>query len=140
MLALLLAFGGNRMPRPQTSSIREALGPAGHNTHAAVGRSIVWKATEPMPPLLQSLLAAARSGAVSLLAQAMDAPATVWLYVANADRFENATRHAPLAELDRRRAGLRFIAAAPGWRSPNQAAGVPATPLRVDSDTARELK
>lgn len=116
ILALLLAFGGNRMPRPPTSSIREPLGPAGHNTHAAVGRSVVWKAAEPLPPQLKSLLAAARSGDVSLLAQSMDAPATVWLYVAAADRFESATGHSPLAELDRRGAGLRFIAAAPGWR------------------------
>lgn len=115
IMALLLAFGGTQMPRPAESSVREALGPPGHNTHAAVGSILDWDSDKAAPDALAKLILAAKAGALTLLAQNSDEPALLWRYLPDADRFNNGSQQLTLTEFDRLRASspVRFIAAPP---------------------------
>ncbi len=68
LVAFLLCFSGSDLPTGSLANVLELPGPAGRDTHAAVGRQVTLAAPGPQP-LLDALEALALTGAIDLVAK-----------------------------------------------------------------------
>jgi hypothetical protein len=70
MVAFLLAFSGSDLPKGSATTIQEAPGPDGKDTHAAVGRQVTLTTASPttaQQSTLNTFLSLANSGKVGLV-------------------------------------------------------------------------
>jgi len=87
LVAFLLCFGGGDLPTGDGTNLLEPTGPAGKETHAAVGRQTTLDGG-PADPALATLVALAAAGRIDLIAKGRaGGAARGWLYDAAAALF-----------------------------------------------------